>query len=100
MSHTTKYGNTYTDQEWKTVQKMYKQEGDEAASYFDILHKSIAKAAKILHNQFSDVPESSWRMALNNEYEMNAKEIQFTSEEKQQRFNDASKWIEKQLSQI
>jgi hypothetical protein len=98
MAHTTKYGNTYSDQEWKEVQEMYRQEGEEARQYFEVLNDSLDKAAAVLHKEFSDTPEKTWRMALAQQFDIEIpREVKFTSEKKAESFEAAVNWISSEL---
>jgi hypothetical protein len=97
MAHTTRYGNTYSDEEWKEVQEMYQQEGEEADRFFELKGELIAKAAGFLNRQFSDVPVNTFKAALNQSFEMDAKEVKFSSQEKAERFASAEKWIQAEM---
>lgn len=101
MSHTTRYGNTYTNQEWKEVQEMYRQEEDAAVAYINTLEDSLTKAAGFLHREFNDVPSKTWRMALSQKFDIeNPRDVQFTSEKKAERFEAAVNWIESELKKV
>lgn len=95
MAHTTRYGNTYSDEEWKEVQESYQQESEEADRFFELKGELIAKAATLLNRQFSDVPVNTFKTALGQSFEhpMDVKEIKFSSHEKAEKFAAAEKWI-------
>ncbi len=99
MAHTTKYGNTYTDQEWKETQEAYHHEGQKAEEYFVIRDKSIEKAAEVLHNEFPETPKASWHAAIFEQYRFDRepREIKFTSPQKATRFEAATKWIDSEI---
>jgi hypothetical protein len=99
MSHTTRYGNTYTDREWKEVQEGYRREGQKAEEYFVIRDKSIEKAAEVLHNEFPGTPQASWQAAIFEQYRFDRepREIKFTSPQKATRFAAATKWIDSEI---
>lgn len=50
MAHTTRYGNTYTDQEWTDMQAYYKQEKANDAA----ISAKIAGLEKYLYRMLSD----------------------------------------------
>lgn len=100
MAHTTRYGNTYTDQEWKEVQDAYREEGEAASRWFQVKEESISRSAQILHKEFSDVPVATWKAGLNSQYDENPREIQFTSSAKKERFEAAAAWVWSQLKKV
>ena len=98
MGHTTRYGNYYTEQEWKEVQAQHAQMGEDAAAEIQKLEDLIEEAAGHLAREFSDTPKNSWQAGLNASFDiMDNREIRFTSDKKQERFEAAVAWIEKQI---
>lgn len=99
MTHTTKWGNTYTDEEWAEMQENFKQQDREASEYPIILNKAVKKAAGFLNREFTNVPTKNWEAAIREIYRFDRepKEIKFTSVKKEERFNAALKWIDKNV---
>ncbi len=97
MGHTTKYGNYYTDSEWQEAQEIFAQEAADTNKYFEVRDAALTKAAAILHKEFPEVPQSTFRSALAQAFEQEPREIKFSSTQKQERFAAAEKWIESQI---
>ncbi len=97
MGHTTKYGNYYTSSEWQEAQEIFAQEATDTRNYFEAKDAALTKAAAVLHKEFPEVPQSTFRSALAQAFEEAPREIKFSSAEKQARFTAAEKWIESQI---
>jgi len=98
--HTTRYGNTYTDEEWAEVQEEYRREEGKAAAYFEIRDAKIISAAGFLNREFPQVPVSHWEKALHENYrwDREPREIKFTTEKKAERFAAAMRWIDSEIN--
>lgn len=88
MSHTTKYGNTYTDEEWAETQKYFKQEkanDDIISAKMNGLEKYLRRQLKEegLDQKQSDIVVRLFRYG--NYVEAN---IQFTSQKRQTKLDN------------
>lgn len=86
----TRYGNYYTEEEWKESERMREEELAATDEWYSKYQAAIEKAAKVLNREFPDVPVAKWRQALES---ANPGRIQFTSAKKEERFNAAIEWI-------
>jgi hypothetical protein len=92
MGHTTRYGNYYSDNEWEDTQDMFQEEQDEGTAWLEAYENALQSAAQYLHQEFSQVPATTWLSALRN-----PDSARFTSEHKKARFQAAQGWIKDQM---
>lgn len=88
MSHTTKYGNTYTDEEWQEMQEYFAQE----KANDDIISAKMTGLEKYLRRQL--IQEGLTKQQINTVVRLfrygNYKEanIQFTSQSRQDKLDN------------
>ncbi|MCK5611481.1 hypothetical protein KAR91_56950 [Candidatus Pacearchaeota archaeon] len=90
MSHTTKYGNTYTDKEWTEMQDYYAQEKDND----DVISKKMLGLEKYLRRQLRENVGITTKQQANTVVrlfrygEWEEANIQFSSQERQDKLNN------------
>lgn len=93
MTHTTKYGNTYSDREWKEMQENFDREVEEARDYLDKRDAILRHAAQMLKD--IEVSKNSYGIACRIA-DHGTEGIQFSSIEKQESVEKIADWITKQ----
>ncbi len=90
MAHTTKYGNTYSDREWKEMQENFDREVEEARDYSSKRDGIIGHAARMLEDigATGNTFGIATRIA---DYGLDG--IQFSSADKQEAVEKIADWI-------
>ena len=93
MTHTTKYGNTYSDREWKEMQENFDREVEEARDYLNKRDAILRHAAQMLED--AGASKNSFGIATRIA-DYGTEGIQFSSIEKQESVEKIEDWIAEQ----
>ncbi len=93
MAHITRFGNTYSDREWKEMQENFDREAEEARDYLDKRDAMLRHSARMLED--IGVDGNTFGIATRIAgYGLDG--IQFSSQEKQEAVEKIADWIAKE----
>ena len=97
MTHTTRWGNEYTDQEWAAEQAMYQADEEQAKRYIEkmeIMYRIATEKLEALGIT------SNAREVISHIWENGTEDITFTSPERKAAVEEIASWMEVQERQI
>lgn len=88
MTHTTKYGNTYTDKEWAEMQAYFKQEKENDQAIGAKIAGLENYLKRVLREEGLDARQIQVVVSLFKRFDWEEANIKFTSQSRQAKLND------------